>query len=76
MTTQRHTLNEAADQMGAASTLLARYRSLFVAAGSLQAPAIEHAIQDLRRTAFELEMLSITLSQPNGGPRETVRSTV
>ncbi|MFV8647324.1 hypothetical protein [Ralstonia pseudosolanacearum] len=67
MTMQRHTLNEAADQMGAASTLLARYRSLFVSAGSLQAPAIEHAIHDLRRTASELEVLSITLAQAQRG---------
>lgn len=67
MTTQRHTLIEAADQIGAASALLARYRSLFVAAGTLQAPAIEHAIHDLRRTASELEVLSITLAQAQRG---------
>lgn len=60
--TQRQTLIEAADQVGEASATLARYRSLLAAAGSINAPAVTHAVADIRRVVAQLECAAIALA--------------
>ncbi|CAN7264587.1 hypothetical protein LJR230_001068 [Trinickia sp. LjRoot230] len=58
----RTTLTEAADQVGDASALLARYRTLLVGAANINAPVVGHAVNDLRRTATVLECAAIALA--------------
>ncbi|RQZ16689.1 hypothetical protein DIE15_13240 [Burkholderia sp. Bp9031] len=53
-----NTLTEAANQLGEISTLLARYRTLLAGAGSITAPVVAHAVNDLRRTATALECVA------------------
>lgn len=60
--TQRQTLIEATDQLGETSALLARYRTLLAVAGSITAPVVAHAVNDLRRTATALECVAIALA--------------
>jgi hypothetical protein len=61
------TLIDAANQLGEASTMLARYRVLLVGAGNIEAPAVQHAIGDSRRAAAALEYLAIGLLQATRG---------
>lgn len=60
--TQRKTLTEAANACGDASATLARFRSLLAGAGSIDAPAVAHAVTELRRTAASLECVAIALA--------------
>lgn len=64
----RNTLTESADQIGEASALLARYRTLLAGAGSITAPVVAHAVNDLRRTATALECVAIALANAQRAP--------
>ncbi|NVH69336.1 hypothetical protein G4D37_24700 [Burkholderia pseudomallei] len=65
----RNTLTESADQVGEASALLARYRALLAGAGSITAPVVAHAVNDLRRTATALECVAIALANAQRAPQ-------
>ncbi|MGV4630362.1 hypothetical protein [Burkholderia pseudomallei] len=65
----RNTLTESADQIGEASALLARYRTLLAGAGSITAPVVAHAVNDLRRTATALECVAIALANAQRAPQ-------
>ncbi|MFJ2995479.1 hypothetical protein [Pandoraea sp. NPDC087047] len=59
---QKTTLIEAANACGEACALLARYRAMLSVAANLEAPVVERAIIEIRRTASSLECAAIALA--------------